>query len=356
MKQAVITMSGLAVRRGNVKVLDIHELTIREGELVSLIGPNGAGKSTLLQVINLLLPFDEGQLSLLGSTITKSYQLLSLRRRCAMVFQEPLFIKDTVFNNVALPLKFRRLPAKTIKEKVEASLEAFRCEHLAGRLAHQLSGGEAQRVCLARAFVSDPEILLLDEPFTALDPATRRSLLIELKREVENRNMTVVMVSHLLSDILRFTNRTLVMEAGTIVQDDAPASVLRRPASVAVARLVGMDNMIPCTIEESDEGKRIRLTESVSFEWKQNREGIAGFCCLPGDAFYIGEAAEILASPWVVFEGTVQQVIPGIGAYQTIVETQGLQLNLRLAKDKAIHLQLGDGVKVAFNSLEAHII
>lgn len=356
MNRAVIKMAGLKVRRSKATVLDIGDLTINQGELVSLIGPNGAGKSTLLQTINLLLPFDEGEFSLFENRVTEQKGLLSLRRRCAMVFQEPLFIKDTVFNNVALPLKFRSLPAKLIKETVEKSLSAFHCDHLADRFAYHLSGGEAQRVCLARSFVSDPEILLLDEPFTALDPSTRRSLLIELKQEVEQRNMTVVMVSHLLNDILRFTNRTIVMEAGAIVQDDAPATVLRRPASLAVARLVGMDNMIPCTIEESVQGTEIRLTDQVRFQWNKQPGEISGFCCLPGDVFRIAHEAEKLDSSWVVLEGTIKQIIPGIGTYQTVLESQGLQINLRLPKEKAINLRLGDSLKVAFHSSDAHII
>lgn len=356
MRQAVVEMSGLKVYRANSQVLDIEQLIVAKGELLSIIGPNGAGKSTLLQTINLLLPLASGTFSLLGSTITNKINPLSLRRRCAMVFQEPLFIRDSVFDNVALPLRFRKLSVNTIKEKVQAALKAFRCEHLIGRLAYLLSGGEAQRVCLARAFVSDPEILLLDEPFTALDPATRQSLLLELRREVESRNMTVVMVSHNLNDILRFTNRTIVMDSGTIVQDDGPESVLRRPANIAVARLVGMDNIIPCRIEKNNNGKRINLTEGLAFQWDQCEKPLSGFCCLPGDAFCIGDEAQSLRAPWVVFNAIMQQVIPGIGAYQTVVDAFGLQLNLRVSKEKAAKLQPGDLVKVAFNSLDAHIV
>ncbi len=355
-RQAVIEMSGLKVFRGKTNVLDIKRLTITKGELVSVIGANGAGKSTLLQTINLLLPFEEGTFSLLGTAITAGLDLLSLRRRCALVFQEPLFIKDSVFENVALPLRFRKLPAKTIKEKVRSALETFRCSHLADRLAYLLSGGEAQRVCLARAFVSDPEILLLDEPFTALDPATRQSLLIELRREAECRNITAILISHNLSDILRFTNRTLVMEAGTIVQDAGPESVLRRPANLTVARLVGMDNIIPCRIEKYGRGKWLKLTDGIGFEWRQSDEVPSGFCCLPGDAFCLWNDTLSKDIPWVVLSAGIRQVIPGIGTYQTVAVADGLQLNMRISKEQAGKLRPGDTVKIAFNSLDAHVV
>lgn len=356
MRQVVIEMAGLKVLRGKTEVLGIRQLVIAKGELVSVIGANGAGKSTLLQTMNLLLPFAEGTFSLLGTAITPGLPPLSLRRRCAMVFQEPLFIKDSVFQNVALPLQFRKLPSNKIKEKVQAALETFHCSHLADRLAYLLSGGEAQRVCLARAFVSDPELLLLDEPFTALDPATRQSLLVELRREAEDRGMTVVMISHSLNDTLRFTNRTIVMDSGTVVQDASPESVLRRPANIAVARLVGMDNIIPCRIEENHSGTFIKLTDGIGFEWHKSEKKSTGFCCLPGDAFCLWSEAQSMNLSWVALDATIQQVIPGIGTYQTVVEAHGLQLNLRISKEQAVTLRPGDAVKIAFNPLDAHVV
>lgn len=356
MNQAVVEMSGLKVCRGNATVLNIEHLLVAEGEIISIIGPNGAGKSTLLQTINLLLPFTSGRLSLLGTEITQETDPLRLRRRCAMVFQESLFTSDSVFDNVALPLRLRKYPAGAIQQKVQAALATFHCEHLIGRLAYQLSGGESQRVCLARAFVSDPEILLLDEPFAALDPATRHSLLGETKREVESRNMTVAMVSHNLDDILRFTKRTLVLEEGAIVQDDVPESVLRQPTNIAVARLVGMDNIIPCEIVVSDHEKTIRLTPNIEFPWYQDKKDLSGFCCLPGDAFCIVDETSSFDQHWVVLQAAVKQVIPGIGLYQTIVEADGLELNLRVSKEKALKLHQESPIKLAFNSLDAHIV
>lgn len=356
MGDSVIEMFGVKVFRGRNKVLDIKRLTAAKGELVSVIGPNGAGKSTLLQTINLLLPFTADRFSLFGQTIAGDVKPRPLRRRCSMVFQEPLFIRDHVFDNVALPLQFRKLPVRLIRQKVQAALESFRCAHLSDRLADRLSGGEAQRVCLARAFVSDPEILLLDEPFTALDPATRQSLLLELRREAESRGMTVVMVSHNLDDILRFTNRTIVLEAGAMVQDAAPESVLRRPASLAVARLVGMDNILPCKAEKNREGTFVRLTRDIGFQWKQRQDALAGFCCLPGDAFCLWNDAKPVSGPWVGFHAAIRQIVPGIGTYQAVAEAQGIRWNLRLAKEQAAKLQPGVMVRVAFDSREAHVV
>lgn len=355
MKAAVIDMTGVKAYRGKKLVLDVPALQIASGELISVIGPNGAGKSTLLQAINLLLPYREGELRLFGED--GKGNPLALRRRCAMVFQEPLFLNSTVFANVALPLHLRHLPESVVAQRVMAMLDMFHCEHLVNRQALRLSGGEAKRVCLARALVCEPELLLLDEPFTALDPATRKNLLVELRQAAEARAMTVVFVSHNLNDVLQFTERVIVMEKGTIVQEGHPGNVIRRPATRAIAELAGMDNILPCKVDETMNGNRILLGQNrsaITYPFEIPME--AQYCCLPGDIFEIADSDEAEEADQIQWTGLIRQVIPGIGVYQVVVETQGLVLNLRLAREQAAHLAVGQTLRFSFDPAESHLI
>lgn len=179
---AVLLIRDLEVRRGGVAVLDIPEFCIREGEVLSLIGPNGAGKSTLLLVLACLLPRRRGALSFRGDAVEAGNGLLEYRRRIAMVFQEPLLFDGTVESNVASGLKLRGADRDVIRRTVTECMERFGIGHLTGRHARKLSGGEAQRTSLARAFAVEPEIIFLDEPFSSLDPPTREGLMDDLQR------------------------------------------------------------------------------------------------------------------------------------------------------------------------------
>jgi len=349
-----LELAGMKTFRGGKCVLDIYSFEVKEGELVSIIGPNGAGKSSLLQVINGLLPFQEGTIKLFGTDF-KSVNMVDLRRRCAMVFQETLFVMDSVYHNVAMPLRFRGFKEHVIKERVKSALETFKCAHLSKRLAPHLSGGESQRVCLARAFVSEPEILLLDEPFAALDPATRNKLLQELKEAALSRGMTVILISHSLDEVLRFAERTIVMEQGNIVQDDLPEVIMRRPASMSIAQLVGMDNILPCKIDAGLTDSRVVLSDGTSFPWEGSNKA-ASYCCLPGDVFFLLEEYKQTELNLIPISIRVTQIIPGIGVYQINGDTKGFSLCIRLPKEKAALLHVGMDIKVAFDPASAHII
>lgn len=354
MSDVVIKISGMKLYRGERKALDIYNLTIQAGEHVAIIGPNGAGKSTLLQVVNTLIPWQAGQMELFGQAATEANSR-QLRSQCSMVFQEALLLSNTVYENVALPLKLRGITSSLIRQKVEQAMEAFQCKHLAGRYARNLSGGEAQRVCLARALVYQPELLLLDEPFAALDPATRISILADLKEVTARMKMTVLLVSHNFQDVLLFADRTIVLIDGKIMQDDKPERVLRSPVNQVVATLVGMDNILPCRVELQEQGMFVKLTDSIFFA--KNDIGIAAatVCCIPGDALTIWDDVNNDTSS-VVVDGMVTQIVPGIGIYQVGVLAAGLSLTLRVPREKASVLAPGNYVKIAIDSSEVHVV
>ena len=236
---------GLAVRRGGATVLDVPYLAVAAGEILAVVGPNGAGKSTLLRVLGLLERPSRGTLRLRGVTVVPGASALPWRRRMAAAFQDPLLCDTTVAANVALGLRLRGARGAAADGRVAAWLDRLGIAHLAPRAARTLSGGEAQRVSLARALVLDPEILFLDEPFSGLDPPTREGLLADLERILRERRTTTVFVTHDRQEALRLGDRITVLMGGRIAQHDRPEVVFAAPANQEVARFMGIETILP---------------------------------------------------------------------------------------------------------------
>jgi tungstate transport system ATP-binding protein len=238
MSAAIYEVTGLCVRYGPDVVLDISALRVNAGEILALIGPNGAGKSTLLRVLGLLQRPTSGEVRFKGAGIDFRRSTLAWRRRMVTIFQEPLLCSTTVFRNVALGLKLRGVARQAIPARVQAWLQRLDILPLANRHVKTLSGGEAQRVNLARAFVLEPEAFLLDEPFTSLDPPTRRDLVQNLHQLLRETGVTTVFVTHNLTEAMSLADRVAVMLGGRIAQLDTPERVFSAPATDAVAAFV----------------------------------------------------------------------------------------------------------------------
>jgi len=231
---ALLQLSDLVVRREGRIVLDIGSLSVETGEVLAIVGPNGAGKSTLFLVLARLLKPDQGQVLFQGRPVA-TFHDLDYRRQIALVLQEPLLMDMSVYENAALGLKFRRQPKALIDERVSHWLDRLGVAHLAERSARKLSGGEAQRVSLARAFVLQPELLLLDEPFTSLDAPTRFRLLDDLKSVLAETRMTTIFITHDLQEALKLATRMAVILDGRIEQSGTPQDVFDRPINERVA-------------------------------------------------------------------------------------------------------------------------
>jgi len=218
-----LRLEGIKVVKGGRQVLAVDELYIAGGEVWSLLGPNGAGKSTLLQVVALLEKPAQGFLYFDGQPVTwRRQELLRLRRKLSLVFQEPLLLNTTVYKNVALGLRFRGLKEEEIRPKVEGWLKLLGISHLSSRYPWELSGGEARKVSLARALVLEPELLLLDEPFTGLDVPTRTLFLEELRRIVKERKITVLFVTHDYTEVPFLADRVALLAEGRILRIARP--------------------------------------------------------------------------------------------------------------------------------------
>ncbi len=254
MSEPILTVKGLKVSRGGVPVLDVPDLTVQPGEFLSLIGPNGTGKSTLLLSLAGLLKRGAGEIRFHGRTVTNGADLLDYRRRLAMVFQEPLLFDATVYDNVASGMKIRGMSRSEIRPVVQENLALFGVAHLATRSARKISGGEAQRTSLARAFATNPEIIFLDEPFASLDPPTKEAIIEDLGNVMRVRQTSAVMATHDRMDALRLSKRIAVMDGGRIVQVGKPEEVMHQPVNETVAAFVGVETVLPGRVNGSCRG------------------------------------------------------------------------------------------------------
>ncbi|WP_312468898.1 ABC transporter ATP-binding protein [Neobacillus sp.] len=227
----LIELKNITFKAQNKTILDIPEFQINAGEFLGIMGPNGAGKSTLLKVVSLLEQQTSGEILYLGQVIPIGNAPLELRRKFSIALQQSLLLDGTVFHNIAIGLSLRKISKSVIKEKVEHWMELFGISHLAKKNALYLSGGEAQRVNLARAMIVEPEILFLDEPFSSLDFPTKIKLMEDFKGIIEAAQTTAVFVSHDLMEINYLTNRLAIIVNGEVKQSGPTPRVLEHPNS-----------------------------------------------------------------------------------------------------------------------------
>lgn len=227
--------------------MDFH---VAKGELVSLLGPSGCGKTTLLRIIAGLTSADEGDVLLGGRAITG---VPAHKRNISVVFQSyALFPHLTVADNVAFGLRARGMAKGDTGDKVVEALELVRMQDYADRRVGALSGGQQQRVAVARALIVNPALLLLDEPFSALDRKLRETMQVELKTLLRARKMTAIFVTHDQDEAMGVSDRIAVMNAGKIEQFASPSELYARPASASVMDFVGLSTRLFGTVTAKD--------------------------------------------------------------------------------------------------------
>ncbi|MDM8524785.1 ABC transporter ATP-binding protein [Desulfococcaceae bacterium HSG8] len=237
-----LIIEGINKRFGDVEVLKDVTLEVRSGEFFTLLGPSGCGKTTLLRIIaGLELP-DTGRINLCGQDITS---LPATKRQVNTVFQSyALFPHLSIFENVAFGLRSRKFADEVVTERVEKRLEMLGLLDMGDRYPDQLSGGQKQRVALARALVNEPEILLLDEPMSALDAKLRAKVQEDLRRIQRRLGRTFLMVTHDQSEALVCSDRLAVMHEGRVIQYGHPEEVYDFPKTRFVAEFLGAANLI----------------------------------------------------------------------------------------------------------------
>jgi putative spermidine/putrescine transport system ATP-binding protein/spermidine/putrescine transport system ATP-binding protein len=249
-KQPIVQFKDILKRFGNVVAVEKMDFDIEEGSLVTLLGPSGCGKTTLLRMVAGLEEPTEGDIFIKGVRINDTP---IHKRNLGMIFQNyALFPHKTIFDNVAFGLKYRDVSKEAIKEKVSRALEMVRLPGVENRMPSQLSGGQQQRIAMARAIVIEPDVLLMDEPLSALDENLRE----EMRREVDNLQrmlgVTTIFVTHDQREALSMSDKILVMKDGRKQQEGGPEDVYNEPANHFVADFLGHSNFIQGEVVDVD--------------------------------------------------------------------------------------------------------
>jgi ABC-type Fe3+/spermidine/putrescine transport system ATPase subunit len=257
MSEPRVRLEGVSHRFGAVTALDGIDLDVPDGEFLTLLGPSGCGKTTLLRIIAGFERPTTGRVLLGGDDVTDRP---AHRRATNMVFQRStLFPHLDVFGNVAFGLQVAGVGRAAQRERVHEALALVRLEGYEKRRSHELSGGQMQRVALARALVNEPQVLLLDEPLSALDLKIRLDMEAELRRVHRATGATFVYVTHDQREAMALSDRVVVMNAGCVEQVGVPAEVYSRPSSTFAANFVGDANVLPVEVIDVS-GDEVSLT------------------------------------------------------------------------------------------------
>jgi putative spermidine/putrescine transport system ATP-binding protein len=260
---AELVLKDLVIKYGKVTALDKLNLTIKDGELVTLLGPSGCGKTTTLRSVSGFLPVQEGEIFLNGKRIT---DIAPEKRGIGLVFQNyALWPHMTVFKNLAFGLELRKMPAEEIKRKVAAVLASVKMEEYADRFPRQLSGGQQQRVALARAIILEPDILLLDEPLSNLDALLREQMRFEIAAIHSRLGITTMYVTHDQTEAMVISDRIVVMRNGRVMQEGKPEDIYMRPQNKFVAGFMGTTCFVKGVVAQLD-GERCVLRTDDGIE------------------------------------------------------------------------------------------
>ena len=304
-----ITVRGVSRLFADGTGLQPVDLDIQAGEFVSVLGPSGCGKSTLLRCLAGLETPQSGTISF-GQTMVfdaASARSVPVRRRgLGMVFQDlALWPHLSASENVAFPLRVSRTPKQQIGTRVAAALELAGLAGFAGKLPHQLSGGQQQRVAIARAIVARPAVLLMDEPFSALDAALRLQLRLELRELTTRLGLTTVYVTHDQAEAMAMSDRIAVLERGVLRQLDSPEQLYLAPAAAFVADFIGQFNWLPGrSAGLRPESTRLReVADGITVT------GTVQSCSYLGGRYALLCRVEGAAAPWAVEASA--PVVPG---------------------------------------------
>ena len=249
----MLQFKGLSKRFGSVTAVAPTDLDIEEGSLVTLLGPSGCGKTTMLRMVAGLEPPTAGDILIRGRRINDTP---IHKRNLGMIFQNyALFPHKTIFDNVAFGLKYRQVPRAEIEGRVKRALEMVRLPGVERRRPAQLSGGQQQRIALARAIVIEPDVLLMDEPLSALDENLREDMRREIDSLQQLIGVTTIFVTHDQREALSMSDKIVVIKDGHIQQSGTPQEVYNRPANHFVADFLGHSNFMAGTVEGTEDDR-----------------------------------------------------------------------------------------------------
>ena len=350
----------LSVTHGDQKTLDVPLLQVHPNEVLMVIGPNGSGKTTLLLSLALLLKPSTGAISYRGIPVMGSNQVLQLRRKLAVVFQESLLLNSSVWDNVTLGLRLRGVKGDEVRIRTEKWLERFSIAHLKKRQARLLSGGEAKRVSLARAFVLQPEVLFLDEPFAALDSPTRQSLLEDFESVLRETKTTTVMVTHDRNEALILGDRVAVLMNGSISQIGAPAEVFGSPVDEEVASFVEAGNILHGTITSQSNGLAVIDIEGLRLQAVSDLKAgsrVTIYLHYEDITINLPSTEPVSSSARNQFKGNITRIFP-LGSQLKVTIDCGFNLAAIITRRSwdELGLELSQEVIASFKASSVHLI
>ena len=292
------------------QVLKGVSLSIEKGEFITLLGPSGCGKTTLLRSIAGLVGIDSGKIFIDGTDVTG---LTPKQRNLAMVFQQhSLFPTMTVHDNIGYGLRFKKMPKEEKERKIKESLALIELEGFEKKYPSQLSGGVQQRVSLARGIVTDPKMLLLDEPFSAIDAKLRKALQIRIKNIHTSLGITTIFVTHDQEEAMRMSDRIYLMNEGKIEQCGSPMDLYLRPQTAYAAGFIGHYNLLNRT------------------EWQKvsGAETAEGHYAVRPESVYISANQWEKTSDQIYFEGVVRQIIYQGNVIRYSVNVNGVDMDV----------------------------
>ncbi len=328
-ENVAVAANSLFKNYGSVEALKDVSLSINDNEFFTLLGPSGCGKTTLLRIIAGFEAITAGTLFLHGKNIA---DLPANKRPVNTVFQNySLFPHMSVADNVGFGLEMQGKDKNQIKQRTHEMLELVQLGEYADRKPGQLSGGQQQRVALARALAPQPEVLLLDEPLSALDLKLRKAMRLELKQIQENAGITFIFVTHDQEEALTMSDRIAVMSQGELQQLGTATQIYQEPRNRFVADFIGESNLIPTTVLSSDiHTMRCKLTDSISIAIPGKEsvsEGDQGELCIRPERIRLSNADESAnlegVVDGIVYLGTDTQLLFKLDDQQTLsVRTQ----------------------------------
>jgi len=311
----------------NKIVLDVDNLNFQEGKIYAIVGPNGSGKTTLLNILNLLEKPDEGQIFFYDQEITNksNSDTLEIRRKITLVNQDPFLFHSTVYDNIAYGLKIRSIPSEVQKSRIRSALNIVGLSGFKDRKANQLSGGEAQRVVIARALVIEPEILFLDEPTTSIDQKhidVVERVIKKIKKEIKT---TVIFTTHDLSQAYRLADEVISLLDGKIIKQ-VPENLLRGEI-----------------IEEEDNLKWFKTAGNIKFAIVSEKIGLAYISIDPRDIILSYE--QFQSSARNSFLGKITKIIEQNHLVKLEIDI-GIPLVVIITRESFFKMNLNLGSKV----------
>ncbi len=350
MNSKIIEISDLKKKFNSRFNLDIEYLHAEKNKILTIIGPNGSGKSTLLRMINLLEKPDEGKIYFNGKEITNGKTDKSkIRKKMSVVFQEPLLFSSSVYSNIIMGLKMRNIRPSTAKDSIDYFVSKLKIGELLGRSVKNLSGGEKQRISLARALVLDPELLLMDEPLTNIDQRSRENLRHDIFEVMKEFGKSIIYVTHDRNEAMIVADDIAVLNDGKIEQFAKKEVIFRKPKNEFIAKFVGVETFVKgeilsikgnvCRVKVSNAG-----AELVIFVAGEGEKGEKVIMAIrPEDVtLYDSQVSNEKSSAMNKFTGRIID-ISDIGIFKKIEIDCGFNLNSFVTENSVSRMKLVPG-------------